>query len=136
MLMWLYTYIISCHNTSRITSNQFQLHTKPPKSISLFCLKWSNSLQTYSLCMFKIIYIKWKCMNKVLKEKLYDILYMYIFVPASLGTDIWAFMIDLSQIQLANITSEYQERKVNKRIVFSCFQTKYQISIFRQEKLH
>jgi hypothetical protein len=27
-------------------------------------------------------------MNKVLKEKLYEILYMYMFSPASLGTDI------------------------------------------------
>lgn len=33
------TYIICCDNTSRITSYQFQLHTKPTKSISLFCLK-------------------------------------------------------------------------------------------------
>jgi hypothetical protein len=35
-----------------------------------------------------------------LKEKLYEILYMYMFSPASLGTDIWAFMIDYSQIEL------------------------------------
>lgn len=33
------TYIISCHYTSRVTSNQLELHAEPSKSVLLFCLK-------------------------------------------------------------------------------------------------
>lgn len=42
------TYIVSCHYAGRVTSDQLQLHAKPPKSITLLCLKpttYSNFLK-------------------------------------------------------------------------------------------
>jgi hypothetical protein len=39
------TYIVSCHYAGRVTSDQLQLHAKPPKSITLLCLKPTPCLQ-------------------------------------------------------------------------------------------
>lgn len=34
-----HTYIVSCDNTGRVTTDELELHTEPPESVSLFRLK-------------------------------------------------------------------------------------------------